>query len=112
MTTKPPVNMPTLHESNQLRSRDGARRQVARAEPALIALHRAAIANPGSPVRQRYIQALGLRLNYPQASLSELAAKMGMSKARYWRILSRALDCADRLEKLAAALNNVEQVQV
>ena len=94
---KQPANMPLLHESNQLRSLAGAKRQVARAEHALTVIHRADLADP-SPVRRRYEKALRLRLLHPEASLLELATLAGMSKHRFWRTLARALDCADRLE--------------
>lgn len=97
MTKQQPANMPLLHGSNQLRSLAGSARQVARAEPALIVLHRANLAHP-SPVRRRYESALRLRLLHPEASLAELAALAGMSKHRYWRTLARALAVADKLE--------------
>lgn len=97
MTSRTPSNTRQLSESNQLRSLAGSKRQVARAESALIVLHRANLAHP-TAIRQRYEHALRFRLLHPDASLAELAAMLGMSKHRYWRLLSRALDCADKLE--------------
>jgi DNA-binding transcriptional regulator WhiA len=86
--------------ANEVRNRDGAAHQVARAEAALPKLLKAPCdldRMRSQVVLWRYQQAVRLRIQYPEATVAELAAKNEMSKGRYWSILRRALRFAETI---------------
>lgn len=90
----------SLMESNALRHRDGAARQVERARAALPKLSAApADTDRWRPhhVLDRYVAAVQLRIDYPGETVAELARRWGLSKGQYWSILRRALLMAETL---------------
>ena len=92
-------NLDGLAWGNERRTKEAARRVVAKAERAYLAIESAG-PSPRQSVnaaRLRYLQALELRLEFPGDTLAQLAARFGTTKDAYWRVLSRALDHGERL---------------
>lgn len=95
-----PTNMPQLRDANASRHRDGAARQVAAARAALPKLSAAPTDDRQGrtlSTLELYVAAVQLRIRYPRATVGQLAAKVGMSKGRYWSTLRRALRMAEGL---------------
>jgi hypothetical protein len=100
MAANKTLHLEALRQFNHDRHCRGAARQVDQARAALLKLLEAPV-DLGwwrtQPVLWRYQEAVRLRVEFPNATVSELAAKMCMSKDRYWSILRRALKLADTL---------------
>lgn len=94
------TNTSGLYVANYARTEAGAARQVARANRALLAMNNMTSAERylvPPVVLARYMEALQMRVRWPDHNLTELGARAGMSKSRYWGILRRAMKFAETL---------------
>lgn len=95
-----PVNLQDLVDFNRRRHQDGVKRQVESARAALPKLQEAPAELDWwrtEPVMARYRQAVKLRIDHPELTITELAVLAGMPRGRFWSILRRALKLADTL---------------
>lgn len=96
-----PTCIEALHANNRVRTEHAALHKVPAARQAVRVMRKWA----GHPKTRkpagmfgRYHRALTARVEYPDASLAEIAAKLGITKDQYSARLRRGLEYAQQLE--------------
>ncbi|WP_157185985.1 hypothetical protein [Mycobacterium canetti] len=90
-----------LVAANRRRRDIAARRNVMRARSAIRAFHQYADHPTWGWYYRAYAEALAERVNYPGASLAEIAAELGVTKDAYAARLRRAFEHARQLPVIA-----------
>ncbi len=96
-----PTSIEALHAGNRVRTEHAALHTVPAARKAVRVMRKwAGHPNTRKPAGMfdRYYQALNARVDHPYASLTEIAARLGLRKDQYSARLRRAIAYAQNLE--------------
>jgi hypothetical protein len=90
-------NMDNLITANQKRHTHGAALQVEQAAAAIPHLKEMAVKHPKRRRREaavKWFEAAHIRVIYPHDTLTQIAARLGLTKDEYWAILRRGITAA------------------